>query len=95
MGLMDILQQYSNLGAAPSPYAHDHFDEVARTAPPDVLGQGVADAFRSDQTPAFGEMVSQMFGRSNPQQQAGALNQLLRSLGPAVLASLGWTPEHR
>jgi len=89
MGLMDILQQYSNLGAAPSPYAHDHFDEVARTAPPDVLGQGVADAFRSDQTPAFGEMVSQMFGRSNPQQQAGALNQLLRSLGPAVLASLG------
>jgi hypothetical protein len=53
------------------------------------LGQGVADAFRSDNTPPFGEMVGQMFGQSNPQQQAGVLNQLLRSIGPGVLAALG------
>jgi len=54
-----------------------------------VLGQGVADAFRNDKTPPFGEMVGQMFGQSNPQQQAGVLNQLLRSIGPGVLAALG------
>ena len=90
MGLMDILQQYANTTAAPNTQiAHEHFDEVSRAAPPAVLGQGVADAFRADSTPSFGEMVGQMFGQSNPQQQAGALNQLLRSIGPGVLAALG------
>ena len=85
MGLMDILQQYTNPATINNPAgAHDHFDEVARTAPPDVVGQGVADAFRADNTPPFGEMVGQMFGQSNPQQQAGVLNQLLRSIGPAT-----------
>jgi hypothetical protein len=72
VGLMDILQQYT-ANAGGSADAHQHFDEVARQAPPEVLGQGVADAFRNDQTPSFGEMVGQMFGQSNPQQQAGVL----------------------
>ena len=86
MGLMDILQQYTNPPAISSPnIAHEHFDEVARAAPPEIVGQGVADAFRSDSTPPFGEMVGQMFGQSNPQQQAGVLNELLRSVGPGVL----------
>ena len=90
MGLMDILQQYTNTTAVPNPnIAHEHFDEVSRTAPPEILGQGVADAFRADNTPPFGEMVGQMFGQSNPQQQAGVLNQLLRSIGPGVLSALG------
>ncbi len=90
MGLMDILQQYTNTTAVPNPnIAHEHFDEVSRTAPPEILGQGVADAFRADNTPPFGEMVGQMFGQSNPQQQAGVLNQLLRSIGPGVLSAFG------
>jgi hypothetical protein len=90
MGLMDILQQYTNATAVPNPnIAPEHFDEVSRAAPPKVLGQGVADAFRADNTPPFGEMVGQMFGQSNPQQQAGVLNQLLRSMAPGVLSALG------
>ena len=90
MGLMDILQQYASSMAAPNPdLAHEHFDEVARTAPTEALGQGVADAFRAESTPPFGEMVGRMFGQSDPQQQAGALNQLLRSIGPGVLSALG------
>ena len=91
MGLMDILQQYTNTTAVANPnIAHDeHFDEVSRAAPPEILGQGVADAFRADNTPPFGEMVGQMFGQSNPQQQAGVLNQLLRSIGPGLLSALG------
>lgn len=89
MGLMDILQQYTNSTAVPnSNVAHAHFDEVASAAPPEILGQGVADAFRADNTPPFGEMVGQMFGQSNPEQQAGVLNQLLRSIGPGVLSAL-------
>ena len=90
MGLMDILRQYtSSTAASNSDNAHEHFDEVARAAPPAILGQGVADAFRADNTPPFGEMVGKMFGQSNSQQQAGVLNQLLRSLGPGVLSALG------
>jgi hypothetical protein len=90
MGLMDILQQYTHSTAGANPtVAHEHFDEVSRAAPPEILGQGVADAFRADNTPPFGEMVGQMFGQSNPQQQAGVLNQLLRSIGPGVLSALG------
>ena len=90
MGLMDILQQYANGAASRDPQAaHDDFDRVSGAATADVLGHGVADAFRANSTPPFGDMVSQMFGQSNPQQQAGVLNQLLGSLGPTVLASLG------
>ena len=89
MSLMDILQQYSEARTAPNPdRAHADFDQVSDAAPADVLGQGLGDAFRSDATPPFGDMVSHMFGQSDPQQKAGMLNQLIRSLGPAVLASL-------
>jgi hypothetical protein len=87
---MDILQQYANGARATNPaLANDHYSAVADTAPPAVLGQGVADAFRAEETPPFGSMVSQMFGQSNPQQRAGVLNQLLQSVGPGVLAALG------
>jgi len=88
MGVMDILQHYTNPGADPQA-APAHFDEVVRNAPADAVGSGVAEAFRSDQTPAFGQMVSRMFGQSSPQQRAGVLNHLLPAVGPGVLAGLG------
>ena len=90
MGLMDILQQYEGARAARIPSsAHQDFDEVAGEAPQEVVGQGVGDAFRAEETPPFGEMVGQLFGSSNPVQRAGLLNQLVRSVAPGVLASLG------
>ena len=89
MGLMDILQQYAGAAGANPDNTHQHFDEVAGAAPQDVVGKGVADAFRADSTPPFGEMVGRMFGQSNPEQQAGVLNQLLNSIGPGVLSALG------
>ncbi|MEO8740551.1 MAG: hypothetical protein ABI537_12720 [Casimicrobiaceae bacterium] len=90
MGLMDILNQYASpaIGNNTSGVG-DHYDEVARGAPPNVVGQGLADAFRDDKTPPFGEMVGQMFGQSDSQQRAGVLNQLLRSIAPGILATLG------
>lgn len=90
MSLMDILQRYSNsAGVRNQDTADGDFDQVYGETSPDVLGQGVGDAFRSDDTPPFEDMVSRMFGQSNPQQQAGVLNQLLRSMGPAVISALG------
>lgn len=84
MGLMDILQ--SALGGAGNP--EQHFDQVTQHASPDQLGAGIAGAMRSDQTPPFGDMVGQLFGQSSSTQQAGVLNQILASLGPAAASAI-------
>lgn len=87
--LGNLLNQYLGGAAGGNQHqANDDFDRVAQNAPPDVLARGVTGALRSDQTPPFPQMVSQMFGQSNPNQRAGMLNQLLATLGPAVLAQL-------
>ncbi|SFD55503.1 hypothetical protein [Massilia yuzhufengensis] len=87
--LGNLLTQYLG-GAAGANHnqATDDFDRVAQSAPRDALAQGVTGALRSDQTPPFPQMVSQMFGQSNPNQRAGMLNQLIATLGPTVMASL-------
>ena len=86
MGLVDILQQYRNAQAVPPDRVPGHFDEVARTASPQELGNGIAAAFRSEQTPAFGDMIGNLFARSNSVQRAGILNQLAQALGSGALS---------
>jgi hypothetical protein len=93
MGFMDILNQYAgHQPGQPAPDAAQHFDQVAQQAPPAVVSRGLAEAFRADQTPSFGEMVSHLFGGSNPQQRAGLLNQLLGGLGPGLLGAATGSP---
>lgn len=88
MSFIDILNQYASRPPdQPAPAAEQHFEQVAQQAPPTVVSQGLAEAFRSDQTPPFGEMVGRLFGNSDPQQRAGLLNQLLGALGPGLLGS--------
>jgi hypothetical protein len=89
MGLLDILKQYADPNSVQPDRVGGHFDEVAQQSNPNDLGDGVAAAFRSDATPPFGQMVGDLFGRSDPQQRAGILNQILQSAGPSVLAGLG------
>jgi hypothetical protein len=86
--LGSLLQQYIGGPVAAGQHAENHFDQAAQAAPTDILSAGLAAMFRSDQTPAFGQMAGQMFGQANPNQQAGMLNSLIASMGPAVLASL-------
>jgi hypothetical protein len=88
MGLLDILQQYSDPGRAQPDLVHEHFDQVAQQAAPQDLGTGVAAAFRSDATPPFGNMIGNLFGQSNPEQRAGILNQLVQVLGSGALSSV-------
>ncbi len=88
MGLLDILQQYSDPARAPADGVEDHFDQVARQSNSRDLGNGVAAAFRSDSTPPFGQMIGDLFGRSVPQQRAGILNQIIQSVGAGGLASI-------
>lgn len=88
MSFMDILKQYAEPNTANAASSAAHFDEVAQSASPQTVGNGVAAAFRSDQTPPFANMVGQLFGQSNGQQQAGVLNQLLGSISPGILSGL-------
>ena len=87
--LGNLLQQY--LGGAHNANAgraYDDFDQVAESAPRSAMAQGVTEALRSDQTPPFPQMVSQLFDKSDANQRAGMLNQLLRGVGPGILSSI-------
>lgn len=88
--LGNLLQQYTSGGAAaqPAPDVHAHFDQLAQSAPTSVIAEGLAAAFKSDKTPAFGQMISTMFTNSNGNQKAGMLNQLLSSVNPATLTQV-------
>jgi hypothetical protein len=85
----DLLQRYNanQPGETPQQVTRD-FDQVAQTAPTSTLADGLAAAFRSDQTPAFGEMVANLFSRSGGQQQAGLLNTIIAAAGPALVSQV-------
>jgi hypothetical protein len=84
-----LLQQYTGASAAQAPdTVENDFDQVVQAAPQSSLADALSHAFRSDQTPAFGQMAAQMFGNSNGQQKAGLINTLISTLGPGVLAQV-------
>ena len=66
----------------------DDFDQVATTAPPEALSEGLAAAFRSDHTPEFPQMASQMFGRASGAQRANILGTLIQVVGPLVMQQI-------
>lgn len=85
----ELLQQYNGADPRRAPdTVEDDFDQLAQNAPQGELANGLAAAFRSDQTPAFGQMVSRMFANGNGQQRASLLNTLLRTVGPTILAQV-------
>lgn len=85
----NILQQYGGINPNQPPReVEDHFDQVAQNTPHDDLADGLSEAFRSDQTPPFPNMVGQLFGQADTHQRAGMMNQILGALGPAVIGSM-------
>jgi hypothetical protein len=94
MGLLDevkgMLTQYAS-GAAPAGDASAHFQQAAQSLDTGTLAQGIAAAMRSDQTPPFAQMVSQLFQSGSGDQKMAMLNTLLSSVSPeqrAQFASL-------
>jgi hypothetical protein len=84
-----ILEQYTGAAASPAPSnVQDDFDQVTQSAPRPALADGIAAAFRSEQTPDFGQMAAQLFSSSNGQQRAGILNTLMGAVGPMVLSQI-------
>ena len=84
----ELAERYGANAAQGGGNTHEDFQRVAQSAPQDVVSNGIAHMFRSDETPAFADMVSSLFGQSNQTQRTGLLSELLSSLGPEVLAGL-------
>src|SRR5688572_31982692 len=85
----DVLDRYGNANPNRPPESVDRdFDLFAQNAPPAAVSEGIAAAFRSEQTPEFAQMAAQMFGRASGPQRAGMLNALLAAVGPMVLQQI-------
>ena len=83
----EILNKYT--GASPSTTStntQSDFAKVAEQAPPSAISSGLTEAFRSQHTPPFPEMVSHLFGQSDGGQRAGILNHLIAAAGPVALS---------
>jgi hypothetical protein len=86
-GIMNVLAQYAGGNSSAGANAEQDFDKVSQNATPSHLAQGLSQAFQSNQTPPFAEMVKNLFLQSNGQQRAGLINQLLGS-SPGGLSGL-------
>jgi hypothetical protein len=87
---LGILEQYRGASsAAPPASVEQDYSQVAQSAPQSHLASGLAEAFRSGETPPFSQMLGTLFGNSNGQQRAGILNTLLSALGPSMPAAGG------
>jgi hypothetical protein len=84
----NVLKQYTGGSTPNAANATEHFDQVAQTAPPSDIAEGLSAMFKSNQTPAFGNMVGSLFSGSNGEQKAGMLNQLIASVGPSTVAQM-------
>src|SRR5262249_34577452 len=65
-----------------------HFDQVAQAVDHSTIADGLSAVFRSEQTPAFANLVGHLFNQSSGDQKAGMLNQLIASVGPGALVQL-------
>jgi hypothetical protein len=88
-----VLLSFGNLisrfgGHGDAANAAQFMHRAAQSAPTELLSQGLAAMFRSDQTPPFGQMTAQLFSQADPDQRAGMLDELLCGMDPAALQAL-------
>jgi hypothetical protein len=84
-----LLQRYAGTTPAQtSDSAEDDWHKVAQAAPPQAISDGLAESFRSQSTPPFPQMLSQLFGNSDPEHKATILNMLTSTLGSGALTSI-------
>ena len=87
--LIGILEQYRNASVANPPQSvQQDYQRTAEAVPSSHLADALGEAFRSGETPPFGQMLSNLFASSSPDQRAGILNQLLSAVGPSTLGSV-------
>ena len=90
MSLLDemkgLLTQYAT--GAPGGDTGAHFQQVAQSVDQGTLAQGIAAAMRSDQTPPFAQLVSQLFASGSNDQKLAMLGTLLSNVSPDQRAQL-------
>ena len=87
--LAEILEQYRDSSVAnPPENVQQDYQLAADAVPRSHLADALGEAFRSGETPPFGQMLSSLFANSNPDQRAGILNHLISAVGPASLGAL-------
>jgi hypothetical protein len=74
-----LLSQYGS-DAKPTGDPAAHFQQIAQSVDSNTLAEGIAAAMRSDQTPPFGKLVSQLFVNGSTDQKASMLNTLLSAI---------------
>ena len=88
-----VLSKYAErTGRETGSEVETHFNQVATAAPSEELSRGITEAFRSDNTPPFADMITQLFERSSPVQKSNLVNLLLSALGSSgqnIMARLG------
>lgn len=87
--IQKLLQQLlDKANEPPPPEAQAQFQQIAQSAPREELSEGLQDAFNSDKTPPFAQMIGQLFGQADGQQKNGILGALLGALGGAAQPAL-------
>src|SRR5881394_2451518 len=72
MSIFDRIQDVigkANQGNASDQEVHAAYDQVAQAVPKDTLAEGLSHTFKSDQTPPFEQMVTNLYQQSNPAQK--------------------------
>ncbi|HEX7795825.1 MAG TPA: hypothetical protein VF456_15790 [Vicinamibacterales bacterium] len=85
--LKQMLSQYTS-GTAPSGDTAEHFQQVAQSVDRGTLAQGIAAVMRSDDTPPFSQLASQLFASGSGEQKLAMLTTLFASVPPDVRAQL-------
>lgn len=89
MDFAKVLNRYANARRDRPPTGVEHdFDTVVKQVPPADFEDGLAEAFRADETPPFEEMVAELYGRSDPETRAGLLDNILPNLGGGLAEKL-------
>jgi hypothetical protein len=82
-----LIQQYASAtGAAPEGNVADHYAQMSQAAPQSSVIAGLTEALGSGGAGGFAQMAGQLFSNSGGTQQAGMLNSLLATAGPAVVS---------
>lgn len=86
--LVNMFEQYRGASAANPPQdVEQHYQQAAQAVPRSNLADALSEAFRSADTPPFGQMIGKLFSNSDPQQRAGLLNRLIGAVGPGAVQS--------
>lgn len=85
----DVLRQYiADTGVRSAQQVASDFGLIAQALPTETVTIGLSEAFRSDQTPAFEQLLVQSFEQGDARQRAAVLGRLLDAAGPQVLRGL-------